>query len=83
MYNKVNNISEENYEPKYPTRKNWMLCSQVLPETKKPISTLSCCALPYISFMWTKFHGIDPEKSKELEWFLPRQKQSYVDWIPY
>jgi hypothetical protein len=63
MYNKVNNISEERTSQNtYKEKLDALFTS--LAETKKPISTLSCCALPYISFMWTKFHGIDPRNLK-------------------
>ncbi|WP_158728600.1 MULTISPECIES: murein L,D-transpeptidase [unclassified Flavobacterium] len=82
MYNKVNNISEEGVRAKIPYKEKLDALFTSPAETKKPnINTELLCSAIYFFYVDKVFHGIDPEKSKELGWFLPRQKQSYVDYL--
>jgi murein L,D-transpeptidase YcbB/YkuD len=79
FYNKIINLPEEGIETKVPYRTEIDQIYQNTKETKTPNtnSELLTTAL-YFFYIDKVFHGLETEKSNEMEWFLPREKQTYA-----
>ena len=79
FYNKIINLPEEGIETKIPYRTEIDQIYQNTKETKTPDtnSELLTTAL-YFFYIDKVYHGLETEKSNEMEWFLPREKQSYA-----
>lgn len=78
VYNKIINLPEEGIETTTPYKTALDLIYQNAKESKTPNinSELLTTAL-YFFYIEKVYHGIETAKSDEMEWFLPREKQSY------
>lgn len=80
IYNKINNLDEEGVQAKLPYKatldyllQNWSAVSDL--DTELLLSNY------YFLYVNKTMQGIDYSKTKELGWYLPRKKQSYVAYL--
>lgn len=81
LYNRINQIKNDGVQAELPYRKQINeLFDQI--EGKKPGSH-SDLLVSSMYFFYTKnvLQGLDPEKSKQTGWYLPRENVSYVDYL--
>ncbi|WP_245709571.1 L,D-transpeptidase family protein [Flavobacterium degerlachei] len=80
LYDKINNLDQEGLKIKVPYQEkiHTILLDSGNNENPKVEEELLMSSL-YFFYADRVFKGIDPKKSKELGWYLPRKKQSYVN----
>ncbi|MBC5838325.1 L,D-transpeptidase family protein [Flavobacterium muglaense] len=78
LYNKIINLPEEGIIKAIPYKTEFDLIYEGPKDSKTPNvnSELLTTAL-YFFYIDQVYHGIDAAKSNEMEWFLPREKQTY------
>ena len=82
LYNKVNNLSSEGIETAIPYKdKLDAIYDNAENHQKADIETELLSSSLYFFYANKVYDGIDSQKSKELGWFLPRKKQSYVHYL--
>lgn len=80
IYNKINNLYQEGVQAKLPYKET--LDGLLQKATVKPdIDTELFLSNYYFFYVNKTLQGIDSTKMKELEWYLPRKKQSYVGYL--
>jgi murein L,D-transpeptidase YcbB/YkuD len=80
IYNKINNLSEEGLQTKIPYK--GVIDALFQKESTKPNIETELFLTNYYFYYTNKvIQGIDATKTDELEWYLPRKKQSYVDYL--
>lgn len=80
IYNKINNLYQEGIQAKLPYKET--LNKLIQNSSVKPDVDTELFLTNYYFFYVNKiFQGIDSIKMKELEWYLPRKKQSYVGYL--
>ena len=81
VYNKIINLPEEGIETTIPYQTELNLVYDNVKESTTPntYSELLTTAL-YFFYIDKVYHGIETAKSNEIEWFLPREKQTYTDY---
>ncbi|MFV5693976.1 L,D-transpeptidase family protein [Flavobacterium sp. LB3P122] len=82
LYNKVNNLSQEGVQTVIPYKEKLDAIYDNPEDIQKAnldIELLSSA----LYFFYTKkvYDGIDTKKIKEIGWYLPRKKQSYVSYL--
>jgi L,D-transpeptidase YcbB len=80
IYNKLNNLSEEGVQTIVPYKGVIDALFQK-DATKANIETELFLTNYYFYYTNKVLQGIDSAKTDELEWYLPRKKQSYVDYL--
>ena len=82
LYNKVNNLNFEGIETEIPYKE---ILDRIYnnPEKNKKATVDTELLSSSLYFFYTSkvYEGIDSQKTKDLEWFLPRKKQSYVHFL--
>lgn len=79
LYNKVNNLDQEGIKTRVPYAEKIKTIFQNIDNIDKPdVEVELLMSSLYFYYAARVFKGIDPNKSKELGWYLPRKKQSYV-----
>ncbi|HNP33464.1 MAG TPA: L,D-transpeptidase family protein [Flavobacterium sp.] len=80
IYNKINNLYQEGIQAKLPYKET---LDGLLPKTavKPDVDTELFLSNYYFFYVNKAVQGIDSTKIKELEWYLPRKKQSYVGYL--
>ncbi len=81
IYNKINNLSQEGIEAKLPYKETLDSLLQRKETTKPNIDTELFLSNYYFLYVNKSLQGIDSTRMKELEWYLPRKKQSYVGYL--
>ena len=82
LYNKINNLDEEGVEVTIPYKVELDALFQNLGDTQKPnIDSELLISSMYFFYADKVYKGIDPKKTDELGWYLPRKKQSYVNYL--
>lgn len=80
IYNKINNLYQEGIQTKLPYKET--LDGLLQKSVAKPDTDTELFLSNYYFFYVNKtLQGIDSTKMKELEWYLPRKKQSYVGYL--
>lgn len=80
IYNKINNLSQEGVQAKLPYKET--LDALLQKHTLNPdIDTELFLSNYYFFYVNKTLQGIDSTKMKELEWYLPRKKQTYVGYL--
>lgn len=80
IYNKVNNLNLDGVQAKLPYKET--LDGLLQKGSAKPdIDTELFLSNYYFFYVNKTIQGIDSTKIKELEWYLPRKKQSYVGYL--
>ena len=80
IYNKINNLSEEGVQTTVPYKGVLDALFQK-EDAKFNIETELFLTNYYYYYTNKVLQGIDAAKTDELEWYLPRKKQSYVDYL--
>ena len=82
MYDKINNITDEGVQVNVPYKYELdaVFKNQKLNQNPNPTTDLLISSL-YFYYASKVFNGLDTKKFKEIEWYLPQQKQSYVDYL--
>ena len=82
LYNKVNNLTQEGIETAIPYKEKLDdIYDNPEDNQKASINTELLSSALYFFYADKVYDGIDTQKSKDLEWFLPRKKQSYGDYL--
>ncbi|MGV3698212.1 L,D-transpeptidase family protein [Flavobacterium sp.] len=80
IYNKINNLYQEGVQAKLPYKETLDLLIQK--NTSRPdVDTELFLSNYYFFYVNKTLQGIDSTKMKEVEWYLPRKKQSYVGYL--
>lgn len=80
IYNKINNLYQEGIQAKLPYKE--ALDGLLDKNSGKPdVDTELFLSNYYFFYVNKTLQGIDSTKMKELEWYLPRKKQSYVGYL--
>lgn len=82
LYNKILNLEEEGVQVPIPYKDKLDEIFQETNEKEKP-NTEDELLISSLYFFYADkvFKGIDPQKSAELGWYLPRKKLSYVNYL--
>jgi murein L,D-transpeptidase YcbB/YkuD len=80
IYNKINNLFEEGVQTTVPYKGVLDALFQK-EETKPNIETELFLTNYYFYYTNKVLQGIDATKTDELGWYLPRKKQSYLDYL--
>ncbi len=80
IYDKINNFYEEGVQAKFPYKKT---LDNLLENDQCPLNAEVELFLSSYYFLYVDktLKGIPNSKSKELGWYLPRKKQSYVSYL--
>ena len=80
IYNKINNLDEEGIQVKAPYKE---ILDALFQKTnnKNDTDTELFLSNYYFFYINKTLQGIDSTKIKELEWYLPRKKQSYTGYL--
>lgn len=82
LYNKVNTINQEGVEAKIPYQEKF---DAIFKDPKKyekaSVETELLNSALFFFYVDKVYDGIAPEKTRDLEWFLPRKKQSYDAYL--
>ncbi len=82
LYNKVNNLSSEGIETVIPYKEKLdTIYSNPENYKKANVETELLSSSLYFLYANKVYDGIDSQKTKDLGWFLPRKKQSYVHYL--
>lgn len=82
LYNKLNNIEDEGIKTAIPYKEKLdALFQNATGNQKAAINDELLLTSLYFFYTHKVLKGIDPEKSAELGWYIPRKKQSYVDQL--
>lgn len=82
LYDKINNLDEEGIELKVPYKDQLEQLHTNSANNKKPnIETELLNSSLYFFYVTTVYHGLDAAKSEEIEWYIPRKKQSYISYL--
>jgi murein L,D-transpeptidase YcbB/YkuD len=82
LYDKVNNLDQEGLQIKVPYQdKIHSLFLDTDSNENPELEVELLMSSLYFFYADRVFKGIDPTKSKELGWYLPRKKQSYVNHL--
>ncbi len=82
LYNKINSLKEEGIQNPVPyLDKLDQIYNGINAFEKRNINTELLHSALYFYYTETVYHGLDVKQSKEMEWFLPRKKQSYVNYL--
>jgi murein L,D-transpeptidase YcbB/YkuD len=84
LYNKVNSLDQEGIKTRVPYAEKIQTIFQDIDNIDKPdVEVELLMSSLYFYYAARVFKGIDPKKSKELGWYLPRKKQSYVTRLDF
>ncbi|TDE05111.1 L,D-transpeptidase family protein [Flavobacterium hiemivividum] len=82
LHNKLNNLAEEGIQDTVPYKEKLDRLYEYLDLNQRPkIETELLHSALYFFYADKVYHGLDPKKSTEMEWYLPRNKQSYVNYL--
>ncbi|WP_413999925.1 L,D-transpeptidase family protein [Flavobacterium sp. W1B] len=80
LYDKINNLDQEGLQIDVPYNDKMRSLFQNSNNIKKPnLDTELLLSSLYFFYADRVFKGLDVAKTTELDWFLPRKKQSYVN----
>lgn len=82
LYNKLNNLKEEGIQDTIPYKDKLDQLYEDLHDDQKPnIETELLNSSLYFFYADKVYHGLDAKKSTAMEWYLPRKKQSFVNYL--
>jgi len=82
LYNKINSLKEEGIQNVVPYLNQLDRVYNDIEDNNKPnVDTELLNSALYFYYTETVYDGLDASKSKEIEWYLPRKKQSYVNYL--
>ncbi len=82
LYDKTKNLEEEGIEINVPYKSKFdQIHSNLNKNTKPNIETELLHSSLYFFYAMNVYNGLDSDKSKEVEWYIPRKKQSYISYL--
>ncbi|RTY96025.1 murein L,D-transpeptidase [Flavobacterium sp. GT3R68] len=82
LYDKINNLDDEGVQAVVPYKDRLDEVYEHPENGQKPnIETELLSSSLYFFYAHKVFHGLDAKKTTELEWYLPRKKQSFVTYL--
>lgn len=82
LYNKLSNLEGEGIDAVVPYKNKLDLIFQTSGENQNPSEDAELLLSSLYFFYADKvYRGLGAEKSAEMGWYLPRKKQSYVDYL--
>lgn len=82
LHDKINNLEEEGIQFKVPYKNELEKIHANSSNNKKPnIETELLNSSLYFFYTMNVYHGLDTAKSEEVEWYIPRKKQSYISYL--
>ncbi|WP_035668636.1 murein L,D-transpeptidase [Flavobacterium sp. 83] len=82
FYNKINNLPQEGVQTIIPYKEKLDKIYDDADNNQKPnIDVELLNSALYFFYANKVFHGLDAQKTKEIGWYLPRKKQSYVSYL--
>jgi len=81
LYNKVNQIKAEGIPTTIPYQNELDLLFDESENTKADLENELLISSLYFFYTKKVYEGLDPTKSKEIGWYLPREKSSYVNYL--
>ena len=82
LYNKINNLTQEGIQTVIPYKEKLDEIYDGSQEDQKPNVDIELLNSALYFFYADKvYHGLETQKIKDLEWYLPRKKQSYVSYL--
>ncbi len=82
LYNKISNLNEEGIQVSIPYKNTLDELFQISNDEQKPDTEIELLISSLYFFYADKvYKGLDNEKIKELGWYLPRKKQSYIYYL--
>lgn len=82
LYDKISNLDQEGIQTTIPYKNKLDDLFQDSSEEQKPkVESELLISSLYFFYAEKVFKGLDPKKSEELGWYLPRKKQSYVNYL--
>lgn len=82
LYDKINSLKEEGIQNVVPYLDQLDLVYDDMDDNHKPnLDTELLNSALYFYYTETVYDGLDAAKSKEMEWYLPRKKESYVNYL--
>ena len=82
LYNKLNNLEGEGIDAVVPYKDKLDLIFQTSGENQNPNEEAELLLSSLYFFYADKvYRGLDSDKTEEMGWYLPRKKQSYVDYL--
>lgn len=82
LYDKIKNLDEEGLEINVPYHEKLEEIHNNFSKNQKPnTETELLNSAWYMFYASNVYHGIDSEKSTEVEWYIPRKKLSYVSYL--
>lgn len=81
LYDKINNLDEEGIQIKVPYKDKLAELYNNSDNQQPNIETELLNSSLYFFYAMNVYHGLDANKSKEIEWYIPRKKQSYISYL--
>lgn len=82
LYDKTNNLEDEGVAINVPYKDKLDKIHTNLSGNQKPnTETELLHSSLYFFYAMNVYHGLDTEKSNEIEWYIPRKKQSYISYL--
>ena len=82
LYDKINNLDEEGIQFKVPYKEQLEQLHTNASNNKKPnIETELLNSSLYFFYTTNVYQGLDTAKSEEIEWHIPRKKESYISYL--
>ena len=82
LYNKINNLTSEGITAKVPYRNQLDTIFQEEVSKQEPeVNSELFISCLYFFYTEKVYKGLDIEKSNQLGWYLPRKKQSFVNYL--
>ncbi|RVT79609.1 L,D-transpeptidase [Flavobacterium sufflavum] len=82
LYDKINNLDEEGIQIKVPYKDKLEELYNSSENNMMPnIETELLNSSLYFFYAMNVYHGLDAAKSVEIEWYIPRKKQSYISYL--
>ncbi|WPR71899.1 L,D-transpeptidase family protein [Flavobacterium sp. NG2] len=82
LHNKIINVEEEGVLTSIPYRQKLDSIYEIAPSSHTPNPTTELLNTSLYFFYVDKvYQGLDTEKTNQMEWFLPREKQSYGKYL--
>lgn len=82
LYDRINNLDEEGLQIKVPYKDKLEEIHNNIDKKQNPnIEAELLNSSLYFFYAMNVYHGLDTDKSSEIEWYIPRKKQSYVSYL--
>jgi L,D-transpeptidase YcbB len=82
LYDRINNLEDEGVQINVPHKEKLEEIHNNPDKKQKPNIEAELLNSSLYFFYATKvYHGLDTDKSPEIEWYIPRKKQSYISYL--